>query len=102
MGLQKDFAKQEEIELGLIIFLVNCKPLISVQTSRGCSYDCTYCPYMVVQTPQWRKRTPENVVDEIEYLIKEFGIRSIVFRDPLFTMDMERVKKLCQEIRRWI
>lgn len=78
--------------------LLKKKPLISVQTSRGCSYDCTYCPYMVVQTPQWRKRTPENVVDEIEYLIKEFGIRSIVFRDPLFTMDMERVKKLCQEI----
>ena len=78
--------------------LLKNKPLISVQGSRGCSYDCTYCPYMVTQTPDWRKRSPKNIVDEIEFLINEFGIKSIVFRDPLFTHDMKRIKNLCTEI----
>jgi len=78
--------------------LLKHRPLISVLGSRGCPYDCTYCPYMVTQTPEWRKRTPKNIVDEIEYLIKEFGIKSVVFRDPMFTMDMERIKDLCHEI----
>ena len=45
---------------------------------------------MVTQTPEWRKRSPKNIVDEIEFLIKEFGIKSIVFRDPMFTMDMNQ------------
>ena len=78
--------------------LLKNRPLISVQGSRGCAYDCTYCPYMVTQTPEWRKRSPKNIVDEIEFLIKEFGIKSIVFRDPMFTMDMNRIKDLCNEI----
>ena len=53
---------------------------------------------MVTQTPAWRKRSPKNIVDEIEFLINEFGIKSIVFRDPLFTHDMKRIKNLCIEI----
>lgn len=78
--------------------LLKKKPFITVLSSRGCPYDCSYCPYMVIQTPLWRKRSPKNVVDEIEYLIQEYGIKSITFRDPMFTMDMDRTKKICQEI----
>jgi anaerobic magnesium-protoporphyrin IX monomethyl ester cyclase len=78
--------------------LLKKKPFLTVLSSRGCSYDCDYCPYMVLETAMWRKRTPANVVDELEYLKKKFGLKSFLFRDPLFTVDMKRTKEICDEM----
>lgn len=80
--------------------LLKKKPFITILSSRGCPYDCHYCPYMVIQTPLWRKRSPKNVVDEIEYLVNNYGIRSITFRDAMFTVDVNRARQICEEIIR--
>jgi radical SAM superfamily enzyme YgiQ (UPF0313 family) len=69
-------------------------------TSRGCPYGCHYCPYPVGQGLRWRFRSPGNVVDEIEHLTKNLGIRYILFRDPMFSMRQERVISICQEIQK--
>ena len=76
------------------------KPFLTMMSSRGCPYDCHYCPYMVVQTAHWRKRSPKNVVDEMEYLANNYGIKSITFRDAMLTVDMERTRQICEEIIR--
>jgi anaerobic magnesium-protoporphyrin IX monomethyl ester cyclase len=76
------------------------KPFLTMMSSRGCPYDCHYCPYMVLQTPLWRKRSPVNVVDEMEYLVNNYGIKSITFRDAMLTVDMERTRQICEEIIR--
>jgi anaerobic magnesium-protoporphyrin IX monomethyl ester cyclase len=76
------------------------KPFLTMMSSRGCPYDCHYCPYMVLQTPLWRKRPPVNVVDEMEYLVNNYGIKSITFRDAMLTVDMERTRQICEEIIR--
>lgn len=80
--------------------LLKKKPFLTMMSSRGCPYDCHYCPYMVVQTSLWRKRSPKNVVDELEYLANNYGIRSVTFRDAMFTVDMDRTREICQEIIR--
>lgn len=59
---------------------------VSMYTSRGCSFaNCSFCyllPYQAVALqPKWRSRSPENVVAEIEYLIKEHSIERITFVD---------------------
>jgi anaerobic magnesium-protoporphyrin IX monomethyl ester cyclase len=56
--------------------------------SRGCPYTCNYCPYLV--NSDYRVRTPESIVDEIEYLVGRHGIRGVSFRDPNLTFDQER------------
>lgn len=78
--------------------LLKKKPFLSVLSSRGCPFDCNYCPYMVVETPQWRKRSVKNVVDEIEQLKEKFGIKSFLFRDPMFTLDMKRAREISEEM----
>jgi len=80
--------------------LLKKKPFLSVLSSRGCPFDCNYCPYMVVETPQWRKRSVNNVVDELEQLKEKFGIKSFLFRDPMFTLDMKRAKQISEEMIR--
>lgn len=71
-----------------------------VLSSRGCTLSCAYyCPYTAVTGRVWRKRSPENVVEEIRYLVREHGARRILFRDPLFTLDRSRARRLADGIR---
>lgn len=67
-------------------------------TSRGCPVGCHYCPYPVGQGLAWRHRSAENVVDEIEHLVNDLGVQYILFRDPIFSLNQNRVIKICQEV----
>ncbi len=62
--------------------------------SRGCPYTCNYCPYLV--NSKYRARSPENVVEEIAYLVRRYGVRGISFRDPNFTFDKERAYEFAE------
>jgi radical SAM superfamily enzyme YgiQ (UPF0313 family) len=68
-------------------------PMLS---SRGCPYTCGYCPYLV--NSSYRARTPENVVAEIEYLVRNYGIKGITFRDPVFTYNRKRALEISELI----
>ncbi len=75
-------------------------PILPMLASRGCSFNCIYCPYMVVQTPKFRAAGPQYVADEIQYHQKHFGARSIVFRDIIFSINKKKTAELCEEILR--
>ena len=75
-------------------------PFLPMLTSRGCPIGCHYCPYPVAQGAAWRFRSAANVVDEIEHLVQDLGIRYVIFRDPMFSMRQSRVLAICEEIRR--
>ncbi len=66
-------------------------------TSRGCPYHCIFCDKAVFGS-KWRGRSASNVLDEIEYVVKDFRIKSIIFYDDLFTLKKERIKEICQGI----
>jgi anaerobic magnesium-protoporphyrin IX monomethyl ester cyclase len=73
---------------------------LPILSSRGCPFGCNYCPYPIGQGLKWRFRTPKNVVDEMEYLVKNFGVEHLLFRDPMFSMRQNRVVDICNEITR--
>jgi radical SAM superfamily enzyme YgiQ (UPF0313 family) len=74
-------------------------PLFSVSGSRGCAFNCVYCPYPVTYGT-WRGRSPEKVVDEIEVLVKKYNIHTIWFHDQTFSMISGRTMELCDDIIR--
>ena len=78
---------------------VPAKPFLTILTSRGCPYGCIYCPYPVSQGTKWRARTAENVIAELSWLTHDLGVKGLLFRDPTFTLDQERAKKICIGIR---
>jgi radical SAM superfamily enzyme YgiQ (UPF0313 family) len=78
--------------------LLKKKPFVTLQSSRGCPYGCGFCPYPIAQGAPWRGRSVQSVVDEMQHDVERWGIRAILFRDPTFSMDMNRVKELCREI----
>ncbi len=66
----------------------------SMMTTRGCPAQCIYCAKM---NSVYRKRTPENVVDEMEKIVK-LGIPHINMWDDTFNIDKKRVIEICDEI----
>lgn len=73
-------------------------PFVFVQSSRGCVYTCNYCPYKVFGL--YRERSVENVVGEIESLVKNYNIRSLMFRDPCFSFNRKRAAQIADEMVR--
>lgn len=66
---------------------------LPVLASRNCPEFCTYCPHRI--QAGYRARSVENILDELEDLQGRRGARHIVFRDPLFSQDRDRVLALC-------
>jgi anaerobic magnesium-protoporphyrin IX monomethyl ester cyclase len=72
------------------------KPICSIITSRGCSYNCIFCYHSLGF--KYRERSPENVVKEIEWLRNNLGIKELWIADDNFVENKERVKKICDLI----
>lgn len=79
---------------------VSNRPYTLVITSRGCSHNCIFCTARQYYGCRLRKRTPKNIVDEIEEIIKRFGITDITMWSDTFTLDREFVVGVCNEIKR--
>lgn len=70
-----------------------------VITSRGCPYHCTFCLWPeVLYGHKHRQRSPKNVVDEIEFLIKQ-GVDEIYFDDDTFIVQKQWVIDFCNELK---
>jgi len=65
--------------------------------SRGCPEFCTYCPHRILAG--YRARSIGNIVDEMERLCDLAPRPYVIFRDPLFTEQRDRVVELCDAIR---
>lgn len=72
---------------------------LPVYASRGCSFTCSYCPY-IAYFGNTRMRKVENVYAEIERAVQKWGIRRFLFRDPDFTENRKRVLALMELIRK--
>jgi len=65
--------------------------------SRGCPEFCTYCPHRILAG--YRSRSIANIVDEMERLADQVRRPYVIFRDPLFSEQRDRVLELCDEIK---
>lgn len=77
----------------------SCKST-TIMTSRGCPYQCIYCSSNNIFGRKVRRRSVENVMEEIIFLIKTYFIRGIYFVDDTFTLDKEYVLKFCRELKK--
>jgi len=73
-------------------------PLLTVLSSRGCPDLCTYCPYAAAQGRHFRTRSVPNILAELTLLQQRFQPARLVFRDPVFAHQRERVVELCTAV----
>ena len=69
---------------------------LSLMTGRGCPFRCAFC-HEGAHTRTVRFRSVENVLAEVDTYLKIWGDKElyIFFTDDTFTLNTERVKKLC-------
>ena len=65
------------------LFPVGRRPCMFVMSSRGCPYQCSFCSKSVYGNTL-RLRSPENIMDEVELLYRDWGVREIHFGDDTF------------------
>lgn len=73
---------------------------ISMETSRGCPHNCTYCFSPQMYKCTWRAKNAGNVVKEIKQLISRFSVNNFFFWDSNFFVDKKRVLGICKNIRK--
>lgn len=74
-------------------------PMITMVSSRGCPGQCGFC-FKKPGDKILRFRSPEKIVDEMEYLVKKYKIKEIVIADDNLTTSKPNIKKICSEIIR--
>lgn len=74
------------------------KPATDIVSSRGCTCKCVFCSVYTIWGRTWRGRSAKNVVDEIEFLIKNYKIKQIRFQDDNVSWDKKRMNEICDEI----
>ncbi len=74
------------------------EPMATIQVTRGCPSACTYCLTPVISGKRLRKRSVENVFEEIEECYVKYSIRNFFFKADTFTIDNEWAEALCDRI----
>ncbi len=67
-----------------------------IMTSRGCPYNCTFCSVTRMFGRKFRRRSVENVMDELRLLRP----RSVFFYDDIFNANGERMAALLEAMLR--
>jgi len=73
------------------------QPYASIYTTLGCPFKCVFC---CINAPfnesRYRCRSPQVVVDEIEMLYQEYGVKTFKIVDEMFVLKKTHYLKICQ------
>ncbi len=73
---------------------------ISFNSSRGCTYRCSFCWDPVMHKRRWRAMEPGTVLDHLKRIVKDYGMRGFLFTDDHFFIDMTRAYGILEAIVR--
>ncbi|MEI8349271.1 MAG: radical SAM protein [Candidatus Omnitrophota bacterium] len=73
---------------------------VGIISGRGCPYGCSFCASAVIHGNRYRMRSPNNFVDEIELLRKDYGVEYLFFVDETFTINPQRTEEICSIIQK--
>jgi len=73
-------------------------PLATISTTRGCPYPCTFCANSLIMGKKVRGRSPKSVLDEMQFLYNNYGVKEIQFVDDTFTSKRDMAIGVCKGI----
>ena len=72
---------------------------VSLITARGCPFHCTWCSHAVYGHSH-RRRSVENVADEVEWIVENYNPELLWYADDVFTIHKRWLRKYADELGR--
>jgi anaerobic magnesium-protoporphyrin IX monomethyl ester cyclase len=72
---------------------------VSLITARGCPYRCNWCSHAVYGYSH-RRRSPENVADEVEEILERYQPDLLWYADDVFTINFRWFEAYAAELKR--
>ena len=66
----------------------------SIFTARGCPYRCNFCAGPLIFPGRVRFHSAQSLIDEIQYIIAEYGIEALYFAEDMFLSDKKRAHEI--------
>ena len=73
------------------------RPVDVIETSRGCTFDCTFCSIIEMRGRNFHTYSFDRVLDDIQDA-RDHGARAIFLVDDNITLNVKRFEALCQAI----
>lgn len=89
---------------------LNRQPYAAIYTTLGCPYHCSFCciqaPFksgekalgMKESASSYRFWSPKWVLDQMELLVKTYGVKNLKFADEMFVLNPRHVLAICDGI----
>lgn len=71
-------------------------PYGRVITSRGCPYDCIFCSSKKINGEKIRFRSAKSVLNEIDRLVHDYGVKEIIFYDDNLIVNRKRIVEILE------
>lgn len=75
------------------------KPYTTMIASRGCPFNCSFCECPNIWERQYRLRSVDNVLAEMDELIRRHSVRYIAFQDDVFGMNYDWTEEFCVRLK---
>ncbi len=74
--------------------------MVTMMTSRGCPFRCAFCDTPNIHGTKVRTRSVDNVLEEMKFLQKKYGVKEFSFKDSNFHMSKKWVTEFAEKITR--
>ena len=96
----RDLLPMDKYRPGPIMYLgIKGEYFGTLLTTRGCTAKCVYCS----SAHFWkclRMRSAKNVIEELRFLKKKYGIKQFMIVDDNFTASKKRLLEICSELKK--
>lgn len=75
-----------------------CRKWAPLLAGRGCPYECTFCTTPLIWRRKWRVRSVKNVLDEMEFLYRTYGVKDFHFEDENLGSNKKWLHQFCEEL----
>ena len=73
---------------------------VPIFSSRGCPLPCNFCDMFLVMGKKHRRSSAVRMVDELEFLNKNYGMNYFSIMDDNLTLQKKHIVEICDEINR--
>jgi hypothetical protein len=74
------------------------KIMPAIYTKRGCAFSCTYCPYSKLEGKRYRLKSPQRLISEIRYILRETKSTKVMFCENNFNVPRQHAEAICRAL----